>query len=153
MRRLPAGDRQLRQVIADDFDQALGRVEQPAPGSRARGPAYEHGVDDGRSRAVNVNRAAHLGRARQRRRTNKTGIQERHADRAIGVELVVMIREHQRRSGLQGPDHSGVDCGQSFRKLLQTAVLGDIPCQLVRRPRGRPVETLSSLPARRSSQT
>ena len=63
--RCSAATRELCQVLADDLDEPLGRVEQPTLRCGAGAPAHEDRVDNRRARAVNMYRAAHLRRTRQ----------------------------------------------------------------------------------------
>ena len=91
---------------------------------------------------MDVDGAAHLGRTRQRGGTHEARVQDRDGHRAIGVELVVMVGEDQRRARFQGGGHAGVDRGQPFGEVLQPTLLGYVSGELVRRSRGWTVEAL-----------
>ena len=152
--RRSAGARQMYQVLANDLDEPLGRVEQPALRRGAGAPAHEDGVDDRRVRAVNMYRAAHFCRARQRCRAHQTGVQNRNTDCAVGIELVVMVGECQRRTRLQGARHARIDGGQPLGEMLQAprscVTLPVNSCSDRVDGRSKPS---ASLPARRRSQT
>jgi hypothetical protein len=68
-RRLPARFRELGQVAGDNGGKLIDGLEQSLPGSLPLIPAHKHRIDDGRSSPVDVDRTAHLGGTRQRRRT------------------------------------------------------------------------------------
>jgi len=137
--------RKLHQILVQDRNQPLGGVEQPSHGCLAGVAANEYGVDDRGRSAVNVDRPAHLGGARQRGRAGKASVQDGHADRAVGVESVVMVGEHQGRAGFQGASHAGIDLRQSLGEVFQVARLGGVSGQLRWRARRRAIEAFGVL--------
>ena len=65
-------------------------------------------------------------------RSTQARVQDRYSDRAIGVELVVVIGKRQRRARFQGAGHSRVDGGEPFGEVGEVSVLGSIARQLLR---------------------
>ena len=65
------------------------------------GAADEHGIDNGGAGAVDMDRAAHLGRAWKSRRTDQARIEDGDADGVISLDAVVVKGEGKRRAWLQ----------------------------------------------------
>jgi hypothetical protein len=91
-----------------------------------------------------MNGASHLRRARQRCGAGEPGIKDRDGDSVIGLDLIVVIGEHQRRAGLERARHLAIHRRESFSELDQPARLGRVASELVRRARRSAIEPLGS---------
>jgi hypothetical protein len=87
--------------VGNDAGEREWVVEQPAAPRLAGSAADEHGVDDGRSGAVDMDGPAHLRRARQGGGAHEAGVEDRDAYRVVGLDAVVVIGEGQGAPGLK----------------------------------------------------
>src|SRR5580698_11093168 len=112
---------------------------------RPKHAANKHGVNNRGASAVDMNGPPHFRRTRKSRVADEAGVEDRHTNSAVCVEGVVMVRKHQRATGLEGLRHICVDGRKPFREMFEVPALRYVSCQLIQGACRYPVETFGFL--------